>query len=141
MANRRRKSFSVTLVLHDAIFLATCLATLEKEIHCKLQKTCYTLQSRAATFNLFRISSMQSLQKVKPSSTLCNCCKPKKCEAICKEGMLHAATYLQLFSQRHCNISCKEHRVTPAVALDSTSCNNYRDFLKPLQVAARDCNW
>ena len=35
---------SLKLVLHDTILLATCLATLEKEIHFKLQETCYTLQ-------------------------------------------------------------------------------------------------
>ena len=29
----------------------TCLAKLEKEIHCKLQQICYTLQSQAATCN------------------------------------------------------------------------------------------
>ena len=41
-------------MLHDEIFLETCLATVEKEIHCKLQKTRYTLQSRAATCNRFK---------------------------------------------------------------------------------------
>ena len=44
----------IDLVLHDAIFLTTCLATLEKEIHCMLQKACYTLQSCAATCNGFK---------------------------------------------------------------------------------------
>ena len=29
------------LVSHGAIFHSTCLATLEKEINCKLQKSCY----------------------------------------------------------------------------------------------------
>ena len=38
------------LVLHEAIFLATCLATL-KQIHCKLQETCYSQQSWVATCN------------------------------------------------------------------------------------------
>ena len=38
-------------MLHDAIFLVTCLATSKQEIHCKLQNSCYTLQSRAATCN------------------------------------------------------------------------------------------
>ena len=35
------------LELHDAIFLQLRLATFEKETHCKLQKTCYTMQSQA----------------------------------------------------------------------------------------------
>ena len=38
-------------MLCDGIFIATCLATLEKEIHCELQKICYTLQHQAATCN------------------------------------------------------------------------------------------
>ena len=42
------------LVLHGAVCLATCLTVLEKEIHCKLQKSCYTLQSRAATCSGFK---------------------------------------------------------------------------------------
>ena len=46
------------LVLHDAILLATCLATLEKEIHCKLQETCYMLQSQAATYIGLKISAI-----------------------------------------------------------------------------------
>ena len=101
------------LVLHDAMFPLTCLATLEIEIHCKLEKTLYMLQSRAAICNVLKTNSMQSLWKVKLSSTLCTYCKPKKSfQTSCKEEMLHAATYLQLFSQRHCNKSnksCKEN--------------------------------
>ena len=31
---------TLKLVLHDAIFLETCLAALKKEIHCMFQKTC-----------------------------------------------------------------------------------------------------
>ena len=54
--------------LHD-IFLATCLETLEKEIHCKFQKTCYMLQCQAATSNGFK-TYVQSLQEVEPSSTV-----------------------------------------------------------------------
>ena len=53
--------------------------TLEQEIHCKLQETCYTLQSRAATCNSLK-QSLPSLKKVETSSgasvTHCNflCC-------------------------------------------------------------------
>ena len=39
------------LVLYNAIFLATCLPALKKEIRCKLQKSCYTLQSRTVSCN------------------------------------------------------------------------------------------
>ena len=58
------------LMLDDAIFLATCFTNLEKEMHCKLQNTCYTLQSRAATCNGFK-KSLQSLQEVELSSIVC----------------------------------------------------------------------
>ena len=42
---RALKSESLKGVLHDVIFLITCLATMKKPIHCTLQQTCYTLQS------------------------------------------------------------------------------------------------
>ena len=71
------------LVLHCAIFLTICLTTLTKKIHCKLQETCYTLQSwaamfskkqplqsRAAACNGFKKISVL-FEKVKPSSTAC----------------------------------------------------------------------
>ena len=45
-----------------------------KDIHCKLQKTCYVLHSQATTCNGLTKDSMQSLQKLEWS----NCCKPKK---------------------------------------------------------------
>ena len=53
-----------------------------------------------------------------------------------QRGMLHAATYLQLVSQLHYFTS----RVTLAVELRSTFCNDCKDFFKPLQLAARDYN-
>ena len=52
-----------------------CLGTLENEIHFKLQRTCYTLQSLAANYNGFK-NLRQSLQKVELSSTLSNRWKP-----------------------------------------------------------------
>ena len=77
--------------------------------------------------------SMQSLQKVEPISTLCIRFKPKKSsETSCKEGMLHATTYLQLVSQRYCNIATelqrKSRHVILAVEFGSTFCNDCRDF-------------
>ena len=48
-------------------------------------------------------------------------------------------TRWKLVSQCHFNTSCKTlYRIVPAVELDSTFCKDCRDFLKPLQVAARD---
>ena len=128
-------------MLHDVVFLATCLATLEKEIHCKWQKTCYKVQSPAATCK-FKTNSMQSLQKVEPSCTLCDCCKPKMLQDKLQRWHVRCsnlpaaflATPLQHKLQR------KLHLLTLAVKLDSTSCNDCRNFLEPLQVAAQDCN-
>ena len=59
---------ALKLVSHDAIFRATCLATLEEVILCKFHETVYTLQSRSATCNVFK-QSVHSLQNVEPSST------------------------------------------------------------------------
>ena len=50
-------------MLHSASFFATCLAMLEKEIHYKLQETCYT----GCNFQCFK-KSMQSLKNVESSS-------------------------------------------------------------------------
>ena len=85
-------------MLHNAIFLATCLATLEKGIHCRLQETCGTLQPRAAICNGFK-KSLQSLGKVEPisiacvtrSNFLCNLC----CNGVARqlEGILQCVTY------------------------------------------------
>ena len=66
-------------MLHGTISFANCLATLEKEIHCKLQETYYTLQSRAATCNGFK-KSQQSLQKVERSSAA----SVTRCNFLCK---------------------------------------------------------
>ena len=119
------------LVLHDATFLATCLAMFEREIHCKLQKTCYTVQSRGATCNLFKTNSMQSLQKVELISTLCKCCKPKK---VARQVAKRACYTLQ----PTCNF-CRnaiETQVAKKIAPCNTSCrvrfclacNDCRDF-------------
>ena len=55
----------------------------------KRQPICL-LQSRAATSNDFK-TSMQSLQKVEASSTLCNLCKPKKVQDKLLRLRLHGA--------------------------------------------------
>ena len=35
-------AYSVKAMLHEAIFLATCLATMTTEKHCKLHRGCHT---------------------------------------------------------------------------------------------------
>ena len=114
------------LVLHEAIFLANCLPMLEKN-HCKLQKTCYMLQS---------------LQKVGPSSTSLNCCKPEK---IARQVAKRACYTLQ----PTCNF-CR-NAIGAQVANRIASCNiscrarfyslqRLQRFFKQLRVAAPDCN-
>ena len=97
------------LLLRDAIFFATCLATLRKEIHRNLHETCYMLQSRAATCSGLK-TSLQLSQKVEQNSTLYNSCKSQKVLDINKlqRCHLHAATYLQRVSQRQRDTSCKK---------------------------------
>ena len=73
-------------MLHNAIFLAVCLATLEKENNCKLQSwaaTCHGLKTIHAIVaesrtDLYFVESLQS---------------QKSCETSCKEGILHGASY------------------------------------------------
>ena len=73
--------------------------------------------------NLFKINSIQSLQKVEPSSTLCNSCKP---ETVARQ--VAKARYTM---QPTCNFSRND-----------TSCNDCREFLNhckfPPEIAA--CN-
>ena len=59
---------------------------LEKEIHCKLQETSYTLQSRAATYKGFK-KSLQSLQKVKLLIYFVQ--SPESRETSYKAGVIH----------------------------------------------------
>ena len=79
---------------------------------------------------------MQSLQRVELSSTAASLNKlQERGHVTC--GNLPAiflTTPLQHKSQR--NLHC----VKVAVELDSTSCNDCRDFLMSLPVASRDCN-
>ena len=82
---------ALQLVLHGAIFFATCLATLEKKVHCKLQETCYMQKS------------LESLQELQSSSTagvtwcnfLCNLC----CNGVARKVALCNTPSLQFVSQ------------------------------------------
>ena len=162
------------LLLHDAIFLATCLAVVLqdrlqvdcsvyharlatylatflglqrwhkvnwcytvqffsqrvsqcwKKIHCKLQKSCYTLQFRAATCNGFQNNACNRCRKRTKLYFLQSLQGQKSCEKSCKEGMLHAtnlpgtsfAMPLQHKLQKYLD------RVTLVVELGSTFCND-----------------
>ena len=61
-----------TFVLRDAFFL--WLVSQRWKNHCKLQETCYNLELQ---FEMVLKKSLQLLQKVEPSSALCNQCKSK----------------------------------------------------------------
>ena len=111
-------------------FLCNLSDSAEKEIHCKLQETRHTLQSRAATYsgfknmlqslvatcNVFK-KSLQSLQKVELSSTASVTCRTvlkKKSVAICNLPATCLSTLLQDKLQE------KFHRVTPAYSVQLT---------------------
>ena len=139
------------LVLHHAIFLENCLATLEKDISCKLQKTCYTLQSRAASCNeLKKFHAIKSLQKGEPSSIqgapLCAIvATPNQLRDKLQRGqrghMLQAATYLQLFSQQ--KLQTKLQRVNTSCRVPFYSCNHCSDLFQnhcKLQPETAICN-
>ena len=117
-------------MLHSAIFLETYLATLTKEsreIHCKCRS--YTLLSGAATCSGF--------EAVHAVLMLCAIIAfPKKLRDKLQRGHVtrcnlpapFLATPLQYKLQRNL------YRVTLAVELGSSFCDDFRDFLKPLQV-------
>ena len=46
-----RVPYFLKAMLHEAIFLATCLATMTTEKHCKLQRGCHTFATFFATCN------------------------------------------------------------------------------------------
>ena len=110
-----------------AIFFASCLVTLEKEILVKLQKSWYTLQSPTAVVSkqsptaMVSKQSIQSLQKVEPSSTLCSHCKPKE--------------VARQVAKRACDTSNLSHnaiatQVTKKIAPCNTSCRAWFYFLQ-----------
>ena len=81
-----------------------------KKNHCKLQETCYTLQSWTAASYIFK-KSLQSLQEAESSSAasvrrcifLCNLC----CNGVARKvaGRLQRATFSR------CNLSCNFFRL------------------------------
>ena len=108
------------LVLHDEIFLETCLAMLEREIHCKLQMTCETLQPLAATCNVQK----NILAMVAKSRTNLYFVQSLQAQKDAKKFAKRTCYTLQ----PTCNLSCNAiqhklqrnlHLVTPAVELCS----------------------
>ena len=100
------------LVLHGGVFLATSLATLKKEVHCKLQKTYYTLQFRAATCNGFKIIHVIIAESRTELYFVQSLQVQKNCETRFKDGMFY-------FLQRTCNLPRNEiaTRVAKKIAL------------------------
>ena len=111
------------LVIHNAIFLVTCLVTLEKKVlaSCRSHVTRCNL---GLQFAMVSKQSIQSLQKVEPSSTLCSHCKPTN---VVRQVAKRACYMVQLVSQRHCNRQLAK-KITPCNT-SSTFCNYWRDFL------------
>ena len=110
------------------------LATLKK-VHCKLLKTCHTVQSPAAIYNLFKTNSLQSLQKIEPNSNLCDCCK---CKKVARQVARRACYTLQ----PTCNFSSNAIATHVAKKIAPCSCRaqfyflqQLQNFFRPLQVA------
>ena len=96
------------------------------------------MQSPAAIYNLFKTNSLQSLQKIEPSSTLCDCCK---CKKVARKVARRACYTLQ----PTCNFSSNAIATHVAKKIAPCSCRAQfyflqwlQKFLRPLQVAA--CN-
>ena len=86
------------LVSDGAILLTACLATLEKKSIASC-KSCYTLQSWAATCNGFKTIHAIFAESKTEFYFVKSLQAHKSYETSCKEDMLHAATYVQLVSQ------------------------------------------
>ena len=103
---------------HEAIFLATCLATMTTEKHCKLQRWCHT-------FAIF----FRNLQR--PRWKLFTTLSPPAWNLLrAKDGL-----WLPNF-----------HKIALQVSMDMShtgyfyfSCNSQRNILLPLQVAKLGC--
>ena len=88
--------------------------------------------------------SLHSLQKVELSSTLCNCCNPQNVARQAAERACYAPQSNRNLSRNAIatQLQTKLHSVALGVELDSTFCNDCRDFLRQSQsqVAAQHCN-
>ena len=107
----------VQFVLHGAIFIATCVATLERTVHCKLLQTFCTVHS-------------VGLQLAVASKNLCNCCKcrPKLYFVQSLQGQKVARQVAERVCytlQPTCNLS--RNAIAAQVARKIVSC--YTSFL------------
>ena len=102
----------------------------ESNASCRIHTyTCYTLQSRASICNLFETNFMQSFQKGEPSSTLRNCCKPKKLGNKLRRGHVTRCKLPSTFLAKSLQHNELRHVIILAVDLNSTFSNDCRDFL------------
>ena len=119
-------------MLHGCCFL---LATLEKEIFCKLHKTCYTLQSRTATCNSFKIS-LRSLQEVESRSIAsviqCNF----SCNLCCNGVARKASSKLQRVTcplcklfRNFCSLGCNDCTKWRRILLSATIAWNFLESI------------
>ena len=118
------------LVLHDVIFLSTCLATSEKN---PLQVAEDMLHVATSSCSLLWFQEIHAVVAERAKLYFVQSLEAQKSfETSCKEGMLKAcnlpatciATLLQHKLQRNF------HHATIVVELGSTLCNDCRDFLQ-----------
>ena len=132
------------LVLHSAIFLATCLATLEKGKPLQVAEDVLHVAISSCDLQSIQKNSMQSLEIVEP---ICELYFVQLLQA--QKGARQVAKRARYTLQPTCNflktplqrkLQRKLHLVTLAVELDYASCNDCRYFSKSLKVATQSCN-
>ena len=106
-------------MLHEAIFLATCLATMTTEKHCKLQRGCHT-------FAIIFFATCNA-----PGG---NCLQLflRQLEISCEEK---TGSDCIIFTKLHCRFRWTCHTKD----ISTFSCNSQRNILLPLQVAKLGC--
>ena len=95
----QRPNLTLKTMLHEAIFLATCNATMTNKKPCKLQRGCYTQATCLAT-----------LRKVEGRSTFL---ATRNATFVGVGGVLHVIFFLQLATQRLLRCKLQEHGTWP----------------------------
>ena len=112
--------------LYGEIFLLTCLETLEKENHCKFQKSHCALQPWPETCNGLKTIHAIVAESRTEFYFVQTLQAQKVARRVAKRGMLYCATFLGTSFQH--KLQRKLHRVTPAAVFSSTFGNDCRDF-------------
>ena len=112
-----------------------CLETFEKDIYRKLQKSCHMLQSGAATCNgLKKFHAIVAESRAEFHFVQLTVVSSKGLREKLQRGHVTRYNLLAtcLATPLPNELQRRLHRVTLAIELDSTSCNEFRDFFETI---------